>query len=396
MAREPSIRFRAQLFVAAFLACAFFVAANAATADAAYPTGKNGRIAYQVYDGQFDVFSMLASGAEQTNLTSAPGSYEVNATYSPNGRKIAFVRDVGLGTDIYVMNTDGSGAVNLTNTPGVFEFNPAYSPDGRTIVFNDEEEEPVVDLYAINADGSGRRSLTNTAVPGGPREAHADFSPDGRRIAFDICSGPNCDIYTMAPDGSDVRNLTNTPAVLESDPAYSPDGRRIAYSSGAYGGIEVAVMNADGTGPTRVTANDLFETAPVFSPDGRRIAFTANPDGEDTEVMAVSALAPGPLTNITNNSIRDEGADWQSLQRCAGRPVTIMGDDGPDKIKGTKKADVIAAFAGKDTILGLGGSDRICAGKGKDKIVGGGGRKDLCRGQQGKDKGFKGCERGKL
>ena len=74
---------------------------------------------------------------------------------------------------------------------------------------------------------------------------------------------------------------------------------------------------------------------------------------------------------------------WQSLQRCGGRAVTIVGDDGPDKLKGTKRADVIAAFAGKDTILGRGGNDRICAGKGKDKIVGGGGRRGPLQGRPG-------------
>jgi Ca2+-binding RTX toxin-like protein len=138
---------------------------------------------------------------------------------------------------------------------------------------------------------------------------------------------------------------------------------------------------------------------PSFSADGTKLIFGARLGGQVGEIWSVGAAAPGGVpVNLTNTPtpLRDEGPTWQSLHRCAGRAVTIVGDDGPDKIKGTKRADVIAAFGGKDKIVGRGGSDRICAGPGKDKIVGGGGKKDLCRGEKGKDKGFKGCERGKL
>ena len=42
---------------------------------------------------------------------------------------------------------------------------------------------------------------------------------------------------------------------------------------------EIVVMNADGSGQTRLTRTDAREDSPSWSPDGSRIAFTSNRDG---------------------------------------------------------------------------------------------------------------------
>ena len=385
---------------AAVLACFSLLVLGASAALAAFPVGKNGVIAYHRYDGmQFDAFAMSGDGTGQLNLTNDPG-YQVGPSFSPEGRRIVLSRSVPpVGhTDIFVMGADGSNPVNLTNTPDVSEQSPVFSPDGLTIIFNDEEEQPVVELYRMNADGSGRVPLTSTA---GVREARADFSPDGRRIAFERCAA-DCDIYTMAPDGSGLGNLTpNTPGSDDGEPAFSPDGRRIAF--GRFEGVgtrtQLTVMNADGASPVTFTNSPTSINSPSFSADGRKLTYSSAPMGDTPEIYSIGSTAPGdPPVNLTKTPmpLREENPVWQSLHNCAGRAVTIVGDDGPDTIKGTKRADVIAAFGGKDKILGRGGNDRICAGAGKDRIAGGGGKKDLCRGGKGRDKGGKGCERGKL
>lgn len=52
---------------------------------------------------------------------------------------------------------------------------------------------------------------------------------------------------------------------------------------------------------------------------------------------------------------------------------TIRGTVGPDKIKGTKRGDVITSFKGNDKIDGRAGGDFIKASAGDDRINGGGG-----------------------
>ena len=100
------------------------------------------------------------------------------------------------------MNTDGSGQRKLTrlsNSDGSF----SWSPDGRRIAFvsdhggNDE-------VYVVNADGSGLRNLTRNPA----RDGHPVWSTDGRTVGFVSNRGGNRDIYVMDADGSRQRNLT--------------------------------------------------------------------------------------------------------------------------------------------------------------------------------------------
>ncbi len=58
---------------------------------------------------------------------------------------------------------------------------------------------------------------------------------------------------------------------------------------------------------------------------------------------------------------------------CDGKRATIVGTEGRDTIRGSRRDDVIVALAGRDVIDGRGGDDVVCGGAGYDRIHGGGG-----------------------
>ncbi len=70
-------------------------------------------------------------------------------------------------------------------------------------------------------------------------------------------------------------------------------------------------------------------------------------------------------------------ASGEAQVTCAGKPVTIIGTVGPDRLMGTEHPDVIAGLGGADVIIGEGGNDTICGGGGNDIIRGVGGRDRL-------------------
>lgn len=168
----------------------------------------------------------------------------------------------------------------------------AYNPTGEETSLAEGATMPNYDIYLVDADGSALTRLTND--PGA--DASPAWSPDGRRIAFvrasveDVESGKTF-IYVMNADGTGETRLTEG-----LSPIWSPDGNRIAFVSGHESEWDVYVMNADGSGQTKLTAGDGmnafgepmvgFKPNP-WSPDGKRLAFsraTFEPGEEEGQV----------------------------------------------------------------------------------------------------------------
>ena len=63
-----------------------------------------------------------------------------------------------------------------------------------------------------------------------------------------------------------VLGLDGTRVACQSFPTWSPDGTRIAVESSRGGYSEVCVMNADGTGVTRLTADSAVDFTPAWWP----------------------------------------------------------------------------------------------------------------------------------
>ena len=122
-------------------------------------------------DGNGEVYAMDANSSAPRNLTQNPAK-DVRPAWSPDGRSIAFVssravvvadldldgaRDYDRQSEIYVMNADGSRKRNLTRNRARDDL-PTWSPDGRRIAFVHGPAAAEASTVA-NADGSGLRNL---------------------------------------------------------------------------------------------------------------------------------------------------------------------------------------------------------------------------------------------
>jgi len=337
---------------------------------------------------QSDVFIMGGDGSGLTGLTSTASPLsEERPVISPDGRWIAFQRFDGAQFDIWLMKTDGSAQINLTNTAAPSsEQNPDFSPDGTQITFNRS-----ADVFVMNRDGSGQVNLTPQPEGG----SDPTWAPDGQGIFFVRCGGFfSCEIWFTNADGSG-QVLAADPDLAQFGLAASPDGLKLAYVVCAPGPcFDISVRDLASGAESSLHPTSGGDGDPVFSPDMKRFAFSADPSGSAAIfVMNADGANPTPLTSVPAND-DDINPSWEYVYRCGKRRATIVGDDGPDTIRGTNKRDVIVANGGRDLVRGRGGNDRICLGGGKDRAVGGSGE-DRCVGGKGKDKG-KGCEAGKL
>ena len=109
-------------------------------------------------------------------------------------------------------------------------WSPAWSPGGREIAFIGTQGQ----LYVANVDGTGLRQLTRL---GGDLQGadHRTWSPDGRKIAFDIDwdnpdGGPGQSeiqsIYVITRDGSGPRLEGRAASSYPSDRRTDIRGRR--------------------------------------------------------------------------------------------------------------------------------------------------------------------------
>jgi dipeptidyl aminopeptidase/acylaminoacyl peptidase len=104
--------------------------------------------------------------------------------------------------------------------------------------------------------------LLTVALSGGTAAlpAGAAFPGANGKIAFTSDRDGNSEIYVMNADGSGQTRLTNDGAI-DNEPVWSPDGTKIAFWTERNGPAEIYVMNADGSGQINLTKNPALTPA---------------------------------------------------------------------------------------------------------------------------------------
>ncbi len=292
------------------------LAAGAAPAVAAAPTGLNGLIAFDRATGSGAIYSMTATGGSQTPLTSLQDS---DASWSPDGTRIAFTsaRDGG-NEEIYLMNADGTGQVRWTVSAGI-DREPAWSPDGTRIAWSSDRAGGNLEIFSARLDGSDLRQHTlNDAVT----DDQPEWSPDGSAIAFrsgrpgpDGSTGGYLWRLSSAGTEIDVRRLTNE---RSNSPSWSPDGSRIAFDSSRGAPLNRDIYSASAAGGevglARHTNNPDEDRDPAWSPDGTQFAFTSTRGGGTAHIFTMASV--GTEVNLlqrTSTVLGDVNPAWQTV-----------------------------------------------------------------------------------
>jgi Tol biopolymer transport system component len=188
--------------------------------------------------------------------------------------------------------------------------------------------------------GYGRARIT-AAAPGG-KTAVAEVFVVGEIVVtssrggkFQLYSVERANLAQLHKIAGDTSNA--------SDPAFSADGSRIAYVSTLAGNAEIFVMNADGTGPTRLTNDPQADGRPAFTPDGQAVVFhSARPAGKQQQIWMVNVDGSG-LTQLTKDSVNSSPAvspDGQIIAFVGLRNKTydiwLMGRDGSNQRQFTR------------------------------------------------------------
>jgi Tol biopolymer transport system component len=162
-----------------------------------------------------------SDGQGLSQMTSNPFADDTPVDYSPNGKRLVFIRSDADGNSqgLFVVKTDGSGLRQIAPA-GVTCCNGDWSPQGNNVVFSRHVTPDVhSSMWIVHSDGTGLREVP--AHPaygcGGPNsDPNAGgcfdprWSPDGKQIVFGNGSGDlGRNIYTVRPDGSGLHQITH-------------------------------------------------------------------------------------------------------------------------------------------------------------------------------------------
>jgi len=262
-----------------------------------------------------------ADGTNDTRVRQLHG-HLWSPSYSPDGKRIAFVHDAGGRGQVYVMDADGSNAVNLSDN-AFCDRSPVWSPYGTTIAFLSEREGDW-DIYVMNDDGSDQHRLAGN--PGLDRAPV--WSPDGGQIAWESYTSGIPNIWVCDADGRD------------SHPVIQPD-EPLKLQMVKYWLDPLEIVDLEPIFPDNTT----YLWDPVWSPDGTRIAAGAihSAAGETPAVLAADGSSLLQLvyafTGIDNIVWSPDGKWLAGTWRCAPQEsersgIFVMKADGTDKRKG--------------------------------------------------------------
>ena len=290
--------------------------------------GKEPEVALQAAGGQQAPAEAAQEdgGPQVVTDTETPGVAAAAVTLYPVPQGFAISVSYGhVGGDAFVVTADG--LERLTSSPSN-DVGITWSPDCSRIAFNSNRVTPSDDRFAggnqhvwvMDADGANVTRLTDSPH----RDGGARWSPDGTRIAFrrlEVGEGrpslKSTDIFVINADGSGETRLTDGPGLKENT-SWSPDGKRMLltfYQPDPESGFpdeetsEIYVMNSDGTDMKNLSNRSGLDGFAEWSPDGKLIAFQST-RGNGTDNIFVMDADGGNIRRLTDDPASDMQPHW--------------------------------------------------------------------------------------
>lgn len=259
--------------------------------------------------------------AEVPESAGGSGSGSAAAAWSPDGRKLAFLKGLfSASVSLYVYDTQTSASTLLadgTVTAGEgLSLGVSWSPDSRKVSYV-SRSTPSFTSQVVYADVETKAaevvSSTSEGSPGNGPSHQSVWSPIGNRVAF-LSSSTNLDsgtsggfhVYVKDLDTGRIDLIDQSPEGVPGDDlssgklTWSPDGSQLAFLSAANNLIPgvtgyqmyranlttgtLALVSASANGTPFDGVLDWGTALPAWSPDGSRILFRAWGSSFDTPI----------------------------------------------------------------------------------------------------------------
>jgi TolB protein len=290
--------------------------------------GETAWIAYQTDRGGEGTWLIHPDGTGDHEIAAGFAGDLILPDWSPDGRRLVLTsRNTGGSEPLYEydLKTETLRQLFACKAPCLGDDEPVYSPDGRRVAFiralgplqNDLPSDCgfwIGDLSTAEVEQVTRNASCD-------RENFLRWSPDGAKLTYwrekRVGDTIGTAVFVMTADGTGERQLTDW-NMFAGDPDWSPDGEWIVFNTHPLPAFnfesvvsDLFRMHPDGSGSEQLThyeSKDLRATQPRYSPDGDRILFTTVTSSSRS--LSVIPAAGGEPIMITQGGIYTHGT-WQ-------------------------------------------------------------------------------------
>jgi Tol biopolymer transport system component len=246
------------------------------------PDGR--QVAVTLADQQVDIWTYDIFRKTLNRFTDSP-SWDAYPLWEPQMRWMAFssTRDGLAG--IYRQNLRNGAVERLVAAPSP-TYPDSWSPDGRLLAYHEENPQTGLDILIYSIDSRSSRVFLRTPH----NESNAEFSPDGRFIAYQSGeAGEQSEIYVRPYPGINPRRKISTNG--GTSPRWGGGGKELFYRvAGKLMAVDIH------------TAPDLLPGTPRELFDGPYGSYDALPNGQSFVIVKEMATGDPPTRiNIALN-----------------------------------------------------------------------------------------------
>lgn len=248
-----------------------------------------------IFTARGEIFTVPAEKGDTRNLTNTPGVREKYATWSPDGKLIAYLSDKDGEDNLYVRDLNGV-ETKLTELTDRYRFAPTWSPDSQKLLFFDSENE----LHFV--DVASKKMTTIDRSPVGTIN-DAVWSPDSKWIAYSISrASTGLDKLFLYSLASGQKTGISDEYTDDSNPVFDPDGKYLYFVSArdirpTYSQVEWNFAVTNMVRPYLLTL--AADTPNPFAPESDEVAVEeAKPEKKDEPAGAKKDEAAKPSNDI--------------------------------------------------------------------------------------------------
>ena len=242
-----------------------------------------------------EVFIVPAGKGVTRNISRSPGSNDRGASWSPDGKYIAWIGDASGETEVYLYDVEKGSYKQLTSGADTYIRSLQWAPDSRRILIADRRNR----LDEVSLDGSRKNLQTN---PHG-EFYDAVYSPDGKWLAYSKTGSNEFGVVYLLNIASGKEYPVTDGWYSSGRPVFSSDGKYLLYTAGT-------------------------EMNPIYSRIEWNFAMT---DMNATYMVMLAKDTPSPL-------LPTDGVGEEKPEKPDGKPEAAAGKPEKGAKKGGKNA----------------------------------------------------------